>query len=290
MGKSQPSVSRSLALLEQRVGAPLFEKGRRPLRPTELCTVLAQEGRSILTATRSAGEIATTYANGKRGVLRIAGSPIFMDGVVVPMLAQFQVENPGIRIEQSYAYADNAFRQMEIDTLDLAVIPLKPETVPAEFTFCDLIGGRNVIACGAVHPLAQRSSLSLTDIGNYPWIAPPPDSPLYQDLTNTLSGIGMHDFKVSFSGGSLASITNILSQTDALTVLPYSVVFAEKRRGQLHALNIKIEHPDRSLGIVRKAETNPRPSIMRFEKFMEREFKKLRNTMQRDMTNQVWRK
>ena len=36
LGKSQPSVSRSMTLLEKRVGMPLFEPGRRPLRPTEL--------------------------------------------------------------------------------------------------------------------------------------------------------------------------------------------------------------------------------------------------------------
>ena len=33
LGKSQPSVSRSVALLEARIGLPLFEPGRRPLRP-----------------------------------------------------------------------------------------------------------------------------------------------------------------------------------------------------------------------------------------------------------------
>ncbi|WP_429925338.1 helix-turn-helix domain-containing protein [Agrobacterium vitis] len=42
LGKSQPSVSRTMALLEERVGTPLFEAGRRPLRPTELGNQLAR--------------------------------------------------------------------------------------------------------------------------------------------------------------------------------------------------------------------------------------------------------
>lgn len=44
LGKSQPSVSRSVALLEDRVGEPLFLPTRRPLQPTELGLALAQEG------------------------------------------------------------------------------------------------------------------------------------------------------------------------------------------------------------------------------------------------------
>ena len=33
LGKSQPSVSRTVAMLEARIGARLFEKNRRPLQP-----------------------------------------------------------------------------------------------------------------------------------------------------------------------------------------------------------------------------------------------------------------
>jgi DNA-binding transcriptional LysR family regulator len=47
LNKSQPSVSRSVAMLEKRLGSRLFEKGKRPLRPTELCQTLAEQGRVI---------------------------------------------------------------------------------------------------------------------------------------------------------------------------------------------------------------------------------------------------
>ena len=50
LGKSQPSLSRSLAILEERIGLALFEPDRRPLRPTELGISLAAEGRKIFQA------------------------------------------------------------------------------------------------------------------------------------------------------------------------------------------------------------------------------------------------
>jgi DNA-binding transcriptional LysR family regulator len=47
LNKSQPSVSRTVAMLERRLGSRLFEKGKRPLRATELCHSLAEQGRVI---------------------------------------------------------------------------------------------------------------------------------------------------------------------------------------------------------------------------------------------------
>jgi DNA-binding transcriptional LysR family regulator len=289
LGKSQPSVSRSLALLEQRVGTPLFEKGKRPLRPTELCLALAQEGKTVRAATHVASRIIDNYAKGERGLLRIAGSPIFMDGVVVPLLAKFQVQNPHIEIEQSYAYAEETMRHLETGVIDLAVQPLNPDAISEKFEFSELIQGRNVIACGSLHPLAKKKTIKLMDIRDYPWVAPPIESPLYHDLRTTLVSIGVQDFKVSFSGGSLTSIITILAQTDALTILPYSVVFLTQKQLPVHPLAIRIQHPERSLGTLQHRATLARPSTIRFKKFIEKEFRVLKSTIQSRGTASTWR-
>ena len=48
LGMTQPAVSRTLALLEKRLGEPLFVKGRRPLRPTPFGRALADHGQAML--------------------------------------------------------------------------------------------------------------------------------------------------------------------------------------------------------------------------------------------------
>ena len=69
LGRSQPSVSRSIATLEARVGQPLFEPRRRPLRPTELGLSLAAEGKKILEAGRAAS----------RGIWPVTRGPLYLD-------------------------------------------------------------------------------------------------------------------------------------------------------------------------------------------------------------------
>lgn len=104
-----------------------------------------------------------------------------------------------------------------------------------------------------------------------------------------LTSIGMRDFRVSFSGGSLTSIVNILERSDALTVLPYSVVFTLRRQKTLSALSIKIGHPERNLGLLTRADATLTPSVRRFQQFIVREFTTLADTILRHEQNALWR-
>lgn len=289
IGRTQPSVSRTVNMLEARIGMPLFEKNRRPLTPTELCLALANEGRKILSANSTAGSVIDTFRTGHRGVVRIGGTPVFMDGVVSAVIAEFQRSTPSVRIEQSYAYVGELSQQLDGGTLDLAICPVNPLAVPDGLNFIPVLPGRNVIACGVHHPLLRKRSLRLVDIAAYPWIAPPASSPLYQDMRQVLTEIGVKDFKISFSGGNLASITNILAHSDVLTVLPHSVVFMARRQQTLAALSIRIGHPERSLGILSRPQSHDRPAVQRFARFAEAEFAKLSQRILQKEQNILWR-
>jgi DNA-binding transcriptional LysR family regulator len=289
IGKSQPSVSRTISMLEARVATNLFEKGRRPLRPTDLCLTLAAEGRIISESAERASHAIDTYTGGRSGAARVSGTPVFMDGVISNMIAEFQTAFPAVRIDQSYGYPAELMEQLTAGSIDLGICPMNPNQVPGEFVFETILPGRNVIACAPNHPLARKSSLKLADIAAYPWIAPQAGSPLYEDLRNVLKEIGMNNFKVSFSGGSLISIMNVLTGSDALTVLPYSVVFMQKHFRNLVALPIRIKHPDRELGLLRRKDRSERPAVLRFRTHLKQQFVSLSHTIGKQERNSLWR-
>lgn len=275
LGKSQPSVSRSVSLLEDRVGEPLFLPTRRPLQPTELGLALAQEGKKILEASRHASNLVDEHRQGLSGAVRVAGTPIFMDGVISSVIAEFQAEHPNIRIDQSYGYPAELLSRLSSGTLDVAILPIRPADVSEEYEFRQILPGRNVIACRAGHPLARKPVVRLEDITDYSWIAPPANSPLFRDLRNTLDGIGVRELKISFTGGSLSAVVNVLTGSDSLTVLPFSVVFMMQRQKTLTSLPIKIGDPDRHLGCVMLRDHRMSASSNRFLNFVEQKFEAL---------------
>jgi DNA-binding transcriptional LysR family regulator len=256
--------------------------GRRPLRATELGTQLARLGARIHALNAKASRLVQSYRKGHAGRLRIAGTPIFMDGVVSTLIADFQSRHPDVQIVQSYGYFDQLAASLRTGSLDMAIVPLHQGSVPADMRFVPLLAGRNVIAARAGHPLTRRNTITLADIDPYPWIAPPADSPLYRDLQRALKSIGKEDFRVSFSGGTLASIISILGGSDSLTVLPYSVVFLTRKSSGLAALRLKIEHPDRQLGLLTFSAATHSPAQRQFASFLRDEFALLEARIQHE--------
>lgn len=282
LGKSQPSVSRSMSMLEERIGMPLFEAGRRPLRPTELGASLARIGARIRAANQEASILLQRFRQGHAGRLRVGGTSIFMDGVVSTMIADFQSRHTDVQIEQSYGYLDTLTTGLRNGALDLAILPLHPSQVPPDMVFTPVLAGNNVIACRAGHPLTRRRAITLADIEPYSWIAPPADSPLYRDLQRALKSIGREEFRVNFSGGTLASIQAVMAGSDSLTVLPYSVVFLSRRANALEALPLKIDHPDRQLGFLVPHDKQGPPAVRHFVTFLGGEFQRLQARMDHD--------
>jgi len=287
--KTQPSLSRAITSLEQRIGEPLFEKGKRPLRPTPLCQALALKGDVVREAGQGASELVDSFINGSAGVIRVGGTPVFIDGVVSYMLAKYQLQHSDIKIEQSYGYLAELVSQINGGTLDVGIVPIEPDAEPEGFTFHRLLPGRNVIACSARHTLAKRPLVKLSDLLNYSWIAPPATSPLYHDLRLVLNSLGVTDFKVSFSGGSLASLINVLAESDSLTVLPYSVVYMMQNQASITPLSLKIDHPKRNLGMLLLQQRATDRRLERFCQFLNQEFDSLSNRIHATERESIWR-
>lgn len=267
IGKSQPSVSRIMSYLEDRVGMPLFEPGRRPLRPTELGLALARLGTRIHATNNEASQLIARFRQGAAGLLRVGGSPIFMDGVVSRVIAGFQSGFPDVQIDQTSGYLDTLAPALRLGRLDLAILPVHERQIPRDMTFLPLMEGHNVVACRLGHPLLSATDITASDLERFSWIAPPADSPLYRDMERTLAAAGCENFRIAFSGGTLAAILSVLRGSEALTILPLSVMREAMRDLPVGILSLRIGHPDRQLGLLRMTSGEGPPALEHFVRF-----------------------
>lgn len=288
LGLTQPAVSRSLAMLEARVGEPLFVKGRRPLQATPLGKQLATHGRTMLAASRKASDAVMGYLRGTAGMVRVGGVPFFMDAMISHMIADFQNREPDITVQQSYGnYADLA-AALKADQVDLGIVPLGLTEVDPNYVFTEILPGRNIVACRVGHPLLRKPRLVTSDLVDYPWVAPLPGSPLMADLQMILTTIGLSELNIRYGGGSLMSVMNYMADTNALAVLPHSVVFAQRKENRIVVLPLDIPQPSRSLGILRLAHGGHVQAVDRFAAFVVAAFDDLRHLIKRHESAIVW--
>jgi DNA-binding transcriptional LysR family regulator len=211
-----------------------------------------------------------------------------MDALISGMIATFQDSYPDVRVEQSYGYLPDLRAALEADRIDLAICPVDILDEGSGIQFQEILPGRNVVACRTTHPLLMKRKLRTTELLDYPWIAPPPGSPLYDDLRSILLSLGATEIKIRYSGGSLASVLNYMVATDALAVLPHSVVFAFRKERAVTALPVKIPHPDRALSILRSAAAPKVPAVENFAAHISERFGELRHLIKRHEEAIVW--
>lgn len=288
IGMTQPALSRTLAMLEQRIGEPLFVKGKRPLQPTPLGKALAEHGQSMLLASRKASSLVDNFHKGSVGVVRVGGTPFFMDALISGMIAEFQNANPDIRVEQSYGYLSTLQEALGADRIDLALCPVDILDEGSGLTFEVVLPGRNVVACRATHPLLLARRLEPVRLLEYPWVAPPPGSPLLADLHSLALSLGATEIKVRHSGGSLTSAVNYLKASEALTILPHSVVFAYRNDKSITALPVSIPHPERGLGLLRPEQSLRAPAVDAFAEHIKKSFASLAVLIKRHEQAVVW--
>ncbi|UVC09401.1 LysR family transcriptional regulator [Rhizobium sp. TH2] len=288
LGLAQPAVSRTLSMLEKRVGEPLFVRGKRPLQPTALGRALAEHGKAMLAASRKASETIESFRVGKSGVVRVGGTPFFMDALIAPMIAEFQTRHPDVRVDLTYGYFPDLRAALQADQIDLAICPIDILDEGSGMTFQQILPGRNVIACSVTHPLLLKRRPQPAHLLDYPWIAPPPGSPLMADLRGMLLSFGATEIKIRYSGGSLMSVVNYLKTSQALTIMPHSVVFALRNEKSITALPVTIPHPDRALGLLKRADAPRVPAIDQFARYIGTSFEDLKSLIKRHEQAVVW--
>lgn len=288
IGQSQPAVSRTLAMLEKRVGEPLFIHGRRPLQPTALGQQLAVHGKAILAASRKASESVNTFRSGSTGRIRLGGVPFFMDAIVSQIIASFQTQEPGIHFNQSYGHYNDLVAELLANEIDIAITPAGTQEISAEIVFDPLIPARNVLACSAVHPLLSRKRLMKNDFLVYPWVAPLPGSPLMLDLTNILLTLGINELSIRYAGGSLMSVVNYLMASNALALMPLSVVRSLQAGTHVTFLPLHIPQPERMIGIAYRRQSGASPVNRKFITHLKTNLEHLRHVLSRQDASVQW--
>ena len=102
LGTSQPTLSRQIAQLERLIGAPLFERGGRRLRPTAQALALAEPAARMLAAAQAmalAADAASSQAGQLAGTVRLTASEVVSSQVLPGLLVALARQHPEIQIE-----------------------------------------------------------------------------------------------------------------------------------------------------------------------------------------------
>jgi DNA-binding transcriptional LysR family regulator len=117
-GITQPTATKAVAAIEQRLGARLLHRSTRGVTPTEVGTLYYEKCKRIAHELDEADNLATLMQSGVGGTLRVSCSVAFGRRVLVPLTISYMREHPNLVVDLSF---DDRYVNMVEQGVDLAV-------------------------------------------------------------------------------------------------------------------------------------------------------------------------
>jgi len=261
LGTTQPALSRTIALMEERIGTPLFERRRRPLTPTDTCIELATFGRTIRGAVERADGLSTQISTGQHGTIRIGAAPFSCDDLLSRMICAFSKTRPQIRITLYSDYFPALVREMLNHRLDMVVGPFELVGKQSGLKVERIMASSNAVVCRPGHKLLLEKPVSLASLEKATWIGHARESRLATDMRAKLAEIGVNHLDVVFESNSAGAVLTIIRESDYLTVLPLLSVIERVAAGQLAVLPTPESGAKRWTAIITRADSTPTAAL-----------------------------
>jgi DNA-binding transcriptional LysR family regulator len=171
LGVTPPALSRTVHLLEERLGRPLFRRVGRRIE-------LNVSGSNLLARVREGMRSVRHGVMEARDEVLVGSLRIYSSGVITPLhvepaLAKMHAAHPQLVAYLRSILATGVAEGLSSGRIDLA---FQSTAVSSEHIETEYLGEvNNGVYCGQPHPLYRRRSLTLDRILEHPFIAPIPD-------------------------------------------------------------------------------------------------------------------
>jgi DNA-binding transcriptional LysR family regulator len=191
VGISQSVISKSIAELETLLGVPLFDRTPLGVEPTRYGEVLLRHSITVFDDLRTGlGEI-EFMTDPSVGELRI-GTTEPQTGVVAAVIKQLTRQSPGLDFNVAVAHSATLIdRQLRGRQIDLVVAPLPEASLVQDLDSTFLYDNWLRLIVGTENRWARRRKVSLADLINEPWCAPPADTVSGAALINAFHASGL---------------------------------------------------------------------------------------------------
>lgn len=258
---TQPVLTRSLRELEVILGARLFDRSARGMRPTVIGAAFVGHARAVLGQIRQAGDDVDDLVNARTGSVRV-GTHLAGASLLLPKaIAQLKRRSPGVVVTVREATPDVLAEELLSGDLDLIVSRLQTAGIDPRLRTEALYREPIALVTRPGHPAQDLDHPQLADLVRYPWVVPVQQTELRRQLTELLADADLELPVDRVESTSMMITRYLLLDGDAIAVLPRLI--AEHDEG-LAVLTTPMEPLRQPVGLllVRDRWTTPAADLL----------------------------
>lgn len=232
---SVQALSKSIQVLEDIVGAKLFDRGSRGLELTVFGESLLGHARAVIAELRRAAQELEEIKGTEIGHVHIGTGPTFAATLLPLVVGRLIKVSPGLRV--SVTEGRHALFPMVLHgELDLAIVALDVSVPDPELGQEVILENDVVPVVRKTHPLALLESPTLEDLQSAAWLLAKSPDPYRSRLAETFSKAGLHPPRPLIEYESASFARGMLLAADVVAFMPTALVQAEVESGELVAL------------------------------------------------------
>jgi DNA-binding transcriptional LysR family regulator len=162
MSVTQPGVSRTIGLMELRIGYPLFERRGRRLVPTPEAEALYREIEQLYGSIERISQVAQDIRFQRAGALRVATLPALAQWLVPRAIARFLATRPNVTVFVQSLPSRQIAELVSTRQFDVGIVELPLSRPAIEIEPLEPVASMAVLPAG--HRLASKKLISLKDL------------------------------------------------------------------------------------------------------------------------------
>lgn len=253
---SQPTVSKRLNTLEQRLGHALFDRVGRGITLTEAGRAYLPHARELLAVLHDGARALDNLAAETTGPLRLALSHHVGLHRMPEVLREYVRQFPDVSPEIVFVDSEAACRSVARGERELAVITL-PSPAHPDLVEDAIWSDPMSVFVGRDHVLGTRRRVAAAELAAHAALLPPTDSYTYALIDQSLAALGVR-VAPRMTSHYLETLRMLAGAGIGWTVLPTSMQHPELTRLDVPGLTLHrrlgaIRHPRRSLSNAARA-------------------------------------
>jgi DNA-binding transcriptional LysR family regulator len=249
---AQASVSERIATLESAVGTRLLDRLGRQVVPTRAGMLLYRRAVQLLDMKRSLALELQGFLGIQAGEITMGGSTIPGEYILPRILTRFRDKFPRVSVNLTVADTGEIQGRVLAGDLELGVVGSK--SLHANLSQDPLWEDELVLVAPAQHRWAKRTSISLTNLSEEPFILREPGSGTLKIIEDYLDAQGLKGtdtLQVVARFGSSTAVKEAVKAGLGVSILSIKALDTELKTGILKALKIKGLSMSRTFYLIR---------------------------------------
>lgn len=263
LNTTQPTLSRSLARLEQQIGAPLFDRGSRRLQLNPSGEVLLEHARRSLVELRTATEHIRSLRDPETGTVRLGFLHSAATWLAPELIRSFRAQAPLARFVLTQAATYELVTLLDDGAIDLAVTGPRPGS--ATLGWHTVHREELCLAVPRDHRLAAAQQVEIAEIAAEPLIALGPSFGLRR-LTDELFARAGIAPAIAFEAAEIPTMESLAAAGLGVAVVPRP----RPHRADPNAAYVPLADATahRMLGLAWRQAQQVSPMVERFRAFV----------------------